>query len=255
MLARSSDPIQCHDAADRARQFAPSRRAMDLTGHRYGQLTVLAFSGRDAKGATLWNCVCDCGAPTTCRTRDMRSGNTTSCGCVGVRRRAQAAAAANTTHGMSASITYEAWSSMKRRCYEETHKSFHRYGGRGIAVCGRWLGSFESFLSDMGERPSAAHTLDRLDGDGHYEPANCRWATPKQQARNRSNNVVLAAFGESKLLIEWTEDPRCSVTFAALQKRLAIGWDAEKAISTPKYATRSKRGTPSGGLAQVWEAV
>lgn len=87
-------------------------------------------------------------------------------------------------HGQSRTPTYRSWISMISRCTCPTASGYRRYGGRGISVCERWLNSFAAFLSDMGERPDG-HTLDRLNSNGNYEPGNCRWATPKQQAETR----------------------------------------------------------------------
>lgn len=98
----------------------------------------------------------------------------------------------NATHGKSKTKEYKAWKSMKSRCYLSTFAQYADYGGRGIEVCDRWRNSFENFLEDMGEKPTSKHTLDRIDGNGNYEPTNCRWATYKQQANNtRRTNFVL----------------------------------------------------------------
>ena len=160
---------------------------IDEAGRRYGRLTVESISGKDRANAILWTCLCDCGASVVVGGRNLRSGTTRSCGCL-QREAATRSGQGNTRHGHAPtghrSPEYRAWSAMLERCTNERHAAWNDYGGRGISVCERWR-SFDAFLSDMGPRPSRQHTLDRVNNDGNYEPANCRWATWTQQARNR----------------------------------------------------------------------
>ena len=100
---------------------------------------------------------------------------------------------------------YTAWVNMIQRCENQNLRWYQRYGGRGISVCPEWRSSYEAFLRDMGRRPSPEHSVDRIDVDGNYEPRNCRWATSKEQQRNRSNSRTLAIDGVSKTLAEWSE--------------------------------------------------
>jgi len=157
----------------------------DLVGKQFGRLTVLSFNRWVAReyGEVItyseWSCQCSCGKVCT-KLRPYLSGNS-SCGCY----KSETISAQRTTHGMTETPTYASWSKMKDRCYADHYKEKDYYQDKGITVCDRWLESFENFLEDMGERPEGM-TLDRIDFDGNYEPANCRWADLTLQAYNRT---------------------------------------------------------------------
>jgi hypothetical protein len=159
-------------------------RLIDLTGRKFGRWAVIERA-HTRLGKVRWLCRCECdrGSQWTVSATSLLRGTSRSCGCL--RRRP----AWNRSHGESGhsfySVEYNAWIAMKQRCFNSNYVAYARYGGRGIKVCDRWLDSFEAFLADMGRRPSDRRSLDRIDNSGDYEPANCRWATPVQQMRNR----------------------------------------------------------------------
>ncbi len=156
---------------------------INLTGQRFGQLTVKALAPKRGR-RTAWFCECDCGTVTQVMTLSLRSKvrPTRSCGClIAINTRK-----VNTIHGGRRTPEYRCWSGLITRCTNPRAKDYPRYGGRGITVCDRWRTSFEHFYADMGRRPSPRMSIDRYpNNDGHYEPSNCRWATSQQQARNR----------------------------------------------------------------------
>ena len=132
------------------------------------------------------------------------------------------------TSGGKTSRTYFAWASMKKRCRGKNDKYYHRYGGRGISVCERWL-EFSNFLQDMGEVPEGL-SLDRYpDNDGNYEPGNCRWATQKEQVRNTSQNNMITFNGETMCRTDW--EVRLGISSGALWHRLKNGWSLEEALT------------------------
>lgn len=131
--------------------------------------------------------------------------------------------------------TYTSWTSMKTRCGNPQHKSYCRYGGRGISVCERW-NSFDNFLADMGSRPLGT-TLDRIDTDGHYEPGNCRWATRKQQMDNQRKTVFVECFGLRLTLADWSL--RTGVSKESLRRRLLRGVAPEVALASPPVRGKS----------------
>lgn len=100
---------------------------------------------------------------------------------------------------------YLTWSRIKTRCLNPNYKEFNLYGGRGIKMCDRWRSSFSNFLSDMGRAPSPDHSIDRIDNNGNYEPGNCRWATTKEQNKNKSDTLFVTINGQNKPLTEWAE--------------------------------------------------
>jgi hypothetical protein len=141
-------------------------------------------------------------------------------------------------HGMSEtedggrSPTYTTWRSMRQRCNRDSHKSFENYGGRGVTVCARW-DDYAKFLEDMGERPDGM-SLGRIDNDKPYEPNNCRWETPTQQARNRRSTYWVLAFGQKRPLVEWSE--AFGVRADTIKWRLTKGMSAEQAVSMKPQA-------------------
>lgn len=138
-------------------------------------------------------------------------------------------------------VEYRVWAGMKVRCANPKSQDWHRYGGRGIAVCDRWRDSFENFYADMGPRPSSKHSIDRIDSDGNYEPANCRWATSKEQANNwKTRNRRITHNGETLSIPEWAE--RLGITRESLRDRLDAGWSVSDALTTPAVRSRARDG-------------
>lgn len=169
-------------------------------GRRYGRWTVVGESERALKDAWV-PCRCECGTERRVMRQSLTRGLSTSCRC----KTKEVARTRQTRHGMSGSSIHNIWMSMIGRCNTPSHSSYERYGARGIRVCDRWANSFETFLSDIGPRPSLRHSLDRRDVNGHYEPGNVVWATSQQQNRNRRDNLRVTYDGREICAAELAE--------------------------------------------------
>ena len=198
----------------------------DLTGQTFNRLTVIGRGENTKNGKAQWICLCECGQNSVVTTDSLKRGHTKSCGCLNKENLRK-----NTrTHGMSSTPEYEIWKTMKRRCHSET-KTAKYYRDRGIKVCDRWLESFENFYSDMGPRPTANHSIERIDNDGDYCPENCKWGTAKEQNNNTRRNVRMTLNGETKTMAEWSEV--LGISQGVIGKRKRKGWSDKDTLTTP----------------------
>lgn len=172
----------------------------DLTGQRFGRLTVIEYAGKrvsqSGKASTMWKCKCDCGNIKDVRQGSLRRGTTQSCGCL----HKEKVANMHRTHGLSTENKrlYKVWKEMRYRCSDPNNASYDRYGGRGISVCDEWQNNFEAFYKwsiangykeDIAESGKNRLSIDRIDNGGNYEPTNCRWADDYVQAANKRTSL------------------------------------------------------------------
>lgn len=199
---------------------------LSIIGKKIHRLTVVSYAGKSKNNSYLFDCKCDCGNSKRARLSHLMRGEVKSCGCYR-REHSRTKGLLSGTHRMCGTPTYMSWVAMKFRCNNTRHIAYPQYGGRGIIVCDRWK-SFENFLADMGERPRGT-TLDRIDSNGSYEPANCRWATRTTQGRNRRNNKLMTVGQTTLCLSEWAE--KTGIGYSTIKERLRRNWTPEMAIS------------------------
>lgn len=207
---------------------------INLTNRKFGRLEVISFAGVNKHGQARWLCICQCGSRKIIGGQKLQMGNTVSCGCwrdEHLQKGRKKLVERQTTHGKSHTREHGIWRNIIYRCHTSTSPSYPNYGARGISVCKRWRGSFRLFLKDMGRGPTNQHTIDRIDNDGNYEPGNCRWATRKEQANNRSNSTKISYKGETKTISQWAS-VYC-IPQPLLRRRLSKGWDIDRALTVP----------------------
>ncbi len=186
----------------------------------YGYWTVVG----KAKRPRYWICQCICGKIKEIRDSHLKDGSSRSCRCK--------AKEDCEGHGYVKTRTYNVYVNMLQRCYNKKAPAYRIYGQRGITVCSRWKESFLLFLSNMGECPSAKHSIDRINNDGDYSPENCRWATRKEQSRNRRQNKWITHNGITMTQLDWSI--KLFQSRDLLRMRLQKGWSLEKALTTPR---------------------
>lgn len=200
----------------------------DLTGQRFGRL-VAVQTVSSSKGHIRWLCQCDCGREVSAFTDNLRRGHTRSCGCL----QRELAVERNLIHGQSfrgggASRLYTTWAGMKGRCDNPANGTYEYYGGRGIRVCAEWADflAFERWALTHGYADSLS--IDRIDNNGDYEPANCRWTDRKTQQRNTSRNSVFLYRSKPTCLAELAEIS--GINRRTIRERIRRGWSVESAV-------------------------
>lgn len=220
---------------------------IDLTGQRFSELTVEGLASYKMNNRPAWVCLCDCGQRKTVMGQSLKSGDVKCCGQHKTKFYSESVSARSKVQNRkypigsdSHSRVYTLWRAMLWRCNDPKHEAYGRYGGAGITVCQEWQ-EFEGF-----RRWAVAYgydeklTIDRVDNTKGYSPENCRWATRKEQARNRKSSNFITAFGETKYIMDWAKDQRCIVTHRTLYKRIKYGHDPELALTASEHDLRCK---------------
>lgn len=177
------------------------RNTTETQGNTYNQWTAARFSHVNERGELYWFYFCSCGTTRPVCSRNVQMGLSTNCGCV----RKKGLSEKSKTHGLAKTPIYNSWAAMKGRCDRPSDVAYQHYGGRGITYCAEWK-TFEGFLSDMQATWRKGLSIERIDSNGNYEPSNCRWATVKEQSRNkRSNVLVVCPDGATRVLKEASE--------------------------------------------------
>jgi len=205
------------------------RKRIDLTGKKFGRLIVIGFSHIGKNRDSYWIARCVCGGNTKAVSGDsLKRGTSKSCGCLCI--------SLISTHRLSLTPVYMVWKQIKDRCFNPNNKRYKHYGGRGIAICERWM-KFENFFEDMGHKPKGLY-IDRIDNNKGYYKQNCKWSTPREQANNRSNSRIIKHNGLSLTVAQWARE--LNIKEQTLRSRLRKQFPIEKVLKQGKHAKRTK---------------
>jgi hypothetical protein len=211
--------------------FPDNARITDITGLQFHRWSVVGFVGK-----ARWLCECQCGNTKILLGCYLKSGHSKSCGCL----RAETARKLATKHGgwKRELSGYSSYENAKERCSNPHNNRYNSYGGRGIEFR---FASFKEFHAELGDKPTAKHSLDRLNTDGHYEVGNVRWATAKEQCQNKTTSHFLTVNGQTKTVADWQEF--LGFGDSTIYRRLRLGWCDECAVTQPLRGSCAHRKT------------
>lgn len=210
---------------------------IDLTNERFGKLKVIKRVENNEHNQVCWLCRCDCGNEKIIIGQSLKSGATTSCGCLQKNAVKEFCKKSFTTHGMAKTRLNNVYHNMKARCNNKYRKEYKNYGARGISVCEAWNNNFKIFYDwamANGYKEDARRgecTLDRIDVNGDYEPNNCRWITNKKNCNNKRNNCYIVYNNEKHTMSEWAEIKKIKISTLSMRIN-KYKWSIERALET-----------------------
>lgn len=198
---------------------------IQMVGKKFGRLTVLEETNKRKDRRIVYKCLCDCGNISYVTGKNLRNGNTKSCGCLSVDKFKQR----STKHGKRNTRLYEVWCGIRYRCCNPNKRDYKNYGGRGIAVCDEWLQDFMNFYNwAINNGYEKGLEIDRIDNNGNYEPNNCRWISHQDNCNNRRTNVLLTYNGKTQNMTQWSKE--LNVPYATIKHRHSRGWSDKKCL-------------------------
>lgn len=204
----------------------------NLTGKKFGRLTVIKEAGTTQDRRKLWECICECGNITIVRSQTLLNGSTKSCGCLRKELASTRNKIINTVHGKSYTRIYKIWGGMKSRCLCKNNNSYKLYGGRGIKICAEWECSFIAFYYwAISSGYKDYLSIDRINDNGDYEPNNCRWANRTTQQNNMRSNHLITFHGDTLTLSEWAR--KINIPYSTILNRAFRSWSVERMLTTP----------------------